>query len=131
MLSSPWSWPVPGRGGVGRGGSGRQGRGGAGREGLGCRGGGMEEGPYLVAGEGFLLEQGSGELGKGSFVAGEQFPGTGFCPGEQGGDFLVDQPLCVLGVAAQRGVAGVLAGVADRADRVAEAELADHLGCQG
>ncbi len=56
----------------------------------------------------------------------------GFGPGQERGDFLVDQPLGVLGVTAcaaavnPRGVA-----VADRPDLVAEAELADHLGGQG
>ena len=33
-------------------------------------------------------------------VAGEQVPGAGFRRGQQGGDFLVDQPLGVLGVTA-------------------------------
>ena len=37
----------------------------------------MDEGAYLVAGNGFLVEQGGGELDEGFFVAGEQFPGAG------------------------------------------------------
>ena len=50
--------------------------------------------------------QGGGELGEGVPVAGEQVAGAGFGLGQQGGDFLVEQPLGVLGVAAlgQRGV---------------------------
>jgi hypothetical protein len=90
----------------------------------------LDEGADLVAGDGFLLQQGGGELGEGFPVAGEQFPGAGFRPGQQAGDFLVDQPLGVLGVAAwcrERRVAGGRATVADRSDLVAEAVLADHL----
>ena len=68
-------------------------------------------------------------------MAGEQVPGAGFGAGQQGGDFLVDEPLGVLGVAARCGERRVRLvgrpGVADRADLVAEAELADHLGGQG
>ena len=64
--------------------------------GAGCLG----EGPDLVPGDGFLLQQGGGELGEGLPVAGEQVPGAGFRLGQQGGDFLVDQPLGVLGVGA-------------------------------
>jgi hypothetical protein len=92
------------------------------------------DGADLVAGDGFLFEQGGGELVEGLAVAGEQVAGAGFGLGQQGGDFLVDQPLGVLGVAAcggERGIAGGRAAVADRADRLAEAELADHLGGQG
>ena len=44
------------------------------------------EGPDLVAGDGFLLQQGGGELGEGLPVAGEQVPGAGFGLGQQGGD---------------------------------------------
>ena len=64
--------------------------------GAGCLG----EGPDVVPGDGFLLEQGGGEPGEGLPVAGEQVPGAGFRLGQQGGDFLVDQPLGVLGVGA-------------------------------
>ena len=64
------------------------------------RAGRLGDGPDLVPGDGFLLQQGGGELGEGLPVAGEQVPGAGFRLGQQGGDFLVDQPLGVLGVAA-------------------------------
>jgi hypothetical protein len=50
----------------------------------------LDEGADLVAGDGFLFEQGGGELGEGLPVAGEQLPGAGFRLGQQGGDFLVD-----------------------------------------
>jgi hypothetical protein len=40
-----------------------------------------------------LFEQGGGELVEGVAVAGEQVAGAGFGLGEDGGDFLVDQPL--------------------------------------
>ena len=96
-LSSPWSWPVACRGARGQtrpGGMGRR-RQEGGRAGLG-------EGADLVAGDGFLLEQGGGELVEGLSVLGEQVAGSGFRPGQQGGDFLVDEPLGVLGVAALR-----------------------------
>jgi hypothetical protein len=52
----------------------------------------------VVAGDGFLFQQGGGDLGEGLPVAGEQVPGAGFGLGQQGGDFLIDQPLGVLGV---------------------------------
>src|SRR5712691_6982124 len=94
----------------------------------------LSEGPDLVTGDGFVLQQGGGELDEGLPVAGEQVPGAGFRLGQQGGDFLVDQPLGVLGVGAwggERWVPGGRAAVADRTDRLAEAELADHLGRQG
>src|SRR4029077_5180354 len=84
-------------------------------------------------GDGFLFEQGGGELVEGLAVAGEQVAGAGFGLGQDGGDFLVDQSLGVFGVAACRagpGVGGGRAGVADRSDRLAEAELADHRGGQ-
>src|SRR5580698_6978213 len=109
-----------------------QGRGPAIREGGGADR--LGEGADLVAGDGFVFQQGGGEPVEGVPVAGEQVPGPGFGVGEQGGDFLVDQPLGVLGVAGSAGEgggAGGGAGVADRSDRVAEAELADHLGRQG
>src|SRR6202451_3796101 len=92
------------------------------------------EGADLVPGDGFLLQQSGGELVESLPVAGEQGPGAGFRLGQQGGDFLVDQPLGVLGVTAGGGEGGIAArraAVADRADRLAEAELADHLGGQG
>ena len=54
----------------------------------------------LVPRDGFLLQQGRGELSEGLPVAGEQVPGPAFRPGQQRGDFLVDQPLGVLGVPA-------------------------------
>ena len=60
----------------------------------------LGEGADLVPGDGFLLQQGGGELGEGVPVAGEQVPGAGFGVGQEGGDFLVDQPLGVLGVTA-------------------------------
>ena len=60
----------------------------------------LGDGPDLVPGDGFPLQQGSGELGEGLPVASEQVPGAGFRLGQQGGDFLVDQPLGVLGVTA-------------------------------
>ena len=60
----------------------------------------LGEGPDVVPGDGFLLEQGGGEPGEGVAVAGEQVPGAGFRLGQQGGDFLVDQPLGVLGAGA-------------------------------
>ena len=66
----------------------------------------LSQGPDLVAGDGFLLQQGGGELGEGLPVAGEQVPGPGFGLGQQGGDFLVDQPLGVLGVTARPASAG-------------------------
>jgi len=94
----------------------------------------LGEGPDAVPGDGFLLEQGGGKPGEGLPVAGEQVPGAALGRGQQGGDFLVDQPLGVLGAGgcgAESGMAGRGAGVADRAERVAEAELADHLGGQG
>ena len=59
---------------------------------------------------GFLFQQGGGELGEGVAVAGEQVAGAGFGVGQQGGDFLVDEPLGVLGVAARAGQRGVAAG---------------------
>ena len=92
------------------------------------------EGPDLVPGDGFLLQQGGSELGEGLPVAGEQVPSAGFRLGQQRGDFLVDQPLGVLGVTAcggERGIAGRRPAVADRTDRLAQAELADHLRRQG
>ena len=124
-----------GHGAAGRQGHGdavRQGGGGAVRQGGG--GGRPGDGADLVAGDGFLFQQGGGEPVEGVAVGGEQVPGAGFGVGQEGGDFLVDEPLGVLGVAAragQRGVAGGRGAVADRADRLAEAVLADHLGGQG
>ncbi|HLQ55228.1 MAG TPA: hypothetical protein VK162_13280, partial [Streptosporangiaceae bacterium] len=53
---------------------------------------------------GFLAEQGGGgELAEGPLVGGEQLPCAGFGSGQQGADFLVGQPLDVLGVAARGG----------------------------
>ena len=92
------------------------------------------EGADLVAGDGFLLHQGGGELGEGLPVAGEQVPGACLGLGQQGGDLLVDEPLGVLGVPAgcpEVRLAGRLPGVADRSDLGAEAELADHLDGEG
>src|SRR5580698_928127 len=109
-----------------------QGRGPAIREGGGADR--LGEGADLVAGDGFVFQQGGGEPVEGVPVAGEQVPGPGFGVGQESGDFLVDQPLGVLGVAGSAGEgggAGNRAAVADRSDRVAEAELADHLGGQG
>src|SRR5580693_8368943 len=132
MPASPWSWLVVCCGG---------GRvpGGEGRRAAGGQGGGAGnpgEGADLVTGDSFLLHQGSGELGEGLLVAGEQVPGAGLGLGQQGGDLLVDEPLGVLGVPTGRdrpevGLARRRPGVADRSDLVAEAELADHLGGQG
>jgi hypothetical protein len=76
-------------------------RGGAGR---------LGEGTDLVPGDGSLLQQGGGEPVEGVPVAGEQAPGAGFRLGQQGGDFLVDQPLGVFGVAALAVSAGYPAG---------------------
>ena len=59
------------------------------------------EGADLVSGDGFLFQQGGGELGEGLPVAGEQVPSVGFRLGQQRGDFPVDQPLGVLGVTAR------------------------------
>ena len=98
--------------------------------GTGCLG----EGPDAVPGDRFLLEQGGGKPGEGLPVAGEQVQGAAFRLGQQGGDLLVDQPLGVFGVGAcgaESGIAGRRAVVADRTERLAEAELADHLGGQG
>ena len=81
-----------------------KGRGGAGGQGGGA--GCLDEGADLVAGDGFLLQQGGGELVEGFLVTGEQVPGPGFRLGQDGGDFLVDEPLGVLGVAARRGEPG-------------------------
>ena len=64
----------------------------------------------MVPGDGFLLQQGHDELGEGLPVAGEQVARPGFGLGQQGGDFLVDQPLGVLGVAALAGERGIAAG---------------------
>jgi hypothetical protein len=53
---------------------------------------------------------------------------------QQSGYFLVDQPLGALGIAARSAeprMAGGRVAVADRADLVAEAVVADHLGGQG
>src|SRR5580693_9869538 len=94
----------------------------------------LDEGADLVAGDGFVFQQGGGEPVEGFAVTGEQVAGPGFGLGQEGGDFLVDQPLGVLGVAACGGGCGVPGGraaVADRSDRLAEAVLADHLGGQG
>src|SRR5487761_1649972 len=93
----------PGREGRGGAGRGADGGGGCGRGGEVGGGGCLEEGAYLVAGDGFLFEQGGGELVECVVVAGEQVGGAGFGLGEQGGDFLVEQPLGVLGVAARGG----------------------------
>jgi hypothetical protein len=60
----------------------------------------LGDGPDLVPGDGFLLEQGGGELGEGLPAAGEQVPGAGFRFGQQGGGFLVGQRLGVLGAGA-------------------------------
>src|ERR1700761_2041750 len=90
---------------------------------------GLGKGADLVAGNSFLFQQGGGELPEGFLVTGEQVPRTGFRRAQDGGDFLVDQPLGVLGVTAWCGEPGV--AVADRSDLVAEAEVADHLGGQG
>ena len=60
----------------------------------------LGKGPDLVPGDGFLLQQGGGEPGEGLPVAGEQVPGAAFRRDQQGGDFLVDQPLGVFGVGA-------------------------------
>jgi hypothetical protein len=65
-----------------------------------CGVGRSDEGADLVAGDGFLLQQGGRELVEGFAVAGEQVAGAGFRLGQQGSDFLVDQPLGVLGVGA-------------------------------
>jgi hypothetical protein len=98
-------------------GSGREGcrRAGPQRSGAGSLG----EGADLIAANGFLLEQRIGELGEGLSVLGEQVAGPGFRAGQQVGDFLVDEPLGVLGVAAlaEGGVPGGLAGVTDRVSR--------------
>ena len=68
-------------------------------------------------------------------VLGQQFSGAGFGPGQQGGYFTIDEPLGAFGVARRGTGAGErrdrCRGVADRPDRLAEAELADHLGGQG
>jgi hypothetical protein len=50
----------------------------------------LDEGTDLVTGDGFLFQQGSGELGERLPVAGEQLPGAGFRLDQQVGDFLVD-----------------------------------------
>jgi hypothetical protein len=72
---------------------------------------------------------------EGLHVLSQQLPGAGFGPDQQGGHFTIDQPLGVFGVAARGARAaerpGLPPGVADRPDRLAEAELADHLGGQG
>jgi hypothetical protein len=65
-----------------------------------CGAGRLGEGADLVAGDGFLFQQGGRQPVEGLPVAGEQVPGAGFGPGQDGGDFLVDQPLGVLGVTA-------------------------------
>jgi hypothetical protein len=63
---------------TGRGDVGRQGRACAGRQrregadGQGSGAGRLGDGPDLVAGDGFLLEQGGGELGEGLPVAGSR-----------------------------------------------------------
>ena len=77
----------------------------------------LGEGADLVAGDGFVFQQGGGEPVEGVAVAGEQVPGPGFGAGEQGGDFLVDQPLGALGIAAwcaESRVAGGRVAVAER-----------------
>src|SRR5580704_16624532 len=96
---------------------------------------GLDECADLVAADGFLFDQGGGELVQGLQVPGQQVPGAGLGAGQQGGDLAVDEPLGLLGVGARGGESRVGTGecpaVADRADRIAEAELADHLGGQG
>jgi len=59
------------------------------------------EWPYGATG--FLVEQGGGELAEAPLVGGEQLPCAGFGSVQQGADFLVGQPLDVLGVAARGG----------------------------
>ena len=54
----------------------------------------------LVSGDGFLRQQGGRELGESFAVASEQVTSAGLGPGQERGDFLVDQPLGALGVAA-------------------------------
>jgi hypothetical protein len=78
-----------GRGGA-RGKSGRAGCGGGGRQ---SGRAGLGQGADLVAGDGFLFQQGGGELVEGLSVLGEQVAGSGFRAGQQVGDFLVDEPL--------------------------------------
>ena len=92
----------------------------------------MEQSADLVAGDGFLFEQRAGEQVERLDVPGEQLTRAGFRGGQQVGNFLVQQPLGLLGVAARgkRGMTAQLAVVADRRDRLAEPELADHLGGQ-
>jgi hypothetical protein len=52
----------------------------------------VDEGADLVAGDGFLLHQGGGELVECLPVPGQQIPGLGFGAGQQGGDLLVEEP---------------------------------------
>jgi len=68
---------VAGRaGGQECGGRGREGRKVVGGQGRGA--GGVEEGADLVTADGFVFQQGGGELGEGVVVAGEQVAGAGF-----------------------------------------------------
>ena len=66
----------------------------------------------------YLPRSRGGELVEGLSVLGEQVARSGFRAGQQVGDFLVDEPLSVLGVAAlpEGGVPVGLAGVADRSE---------------
>jgi hypothetical protein len=95
----------------------------------------MDERSYLIAADGFEIDQGGGELVEGLHVRGQQLPRAGFGPGQQGGHFTIDEPLGLLGVAVRGSGARERPhgrpAVADWADRLAEAELADHLGGQG
>src|SRR5271154_4439942 len=89
-----------------------QGRGPAIREGGGADR--LREGPDLVPGDGFLLQQDGGEPGEGLPVCGESAPGGGLGFGEQGSTFLAAPPLGVLGVpasAAGRVIPGTRAAV--------------------
>lgn len=66
----------------------------------------MDECAHLVAADRFLIEQGGGELVERLRVLGQQLPGVGLGPGQQGSDLTVDQPLGPLGVAARGRKAG-------------------------
>jgi hypothetical protein len=81
-------------GGVG----GRVQLGGGGCGGRGAGVGRLEEGADLVAADGFLLQQGGSQPVEGFSVAGEQVAGRSLRLGQDGGDFLVDEPLRVFGV---------------------------------
>ena len=89
----------------------------------------LGEGADLVAGDGFVFQQGGGEPVEGVAVGGEQVAGPGFGFGQEGGDFLVDQPLGVFGVPACAGQALGLTETLPSDDRrlYGERYLADTL----